>query len=136
MHATSWPACMAHYRRRSTSSRKSTKQLNLKVILELPTSTPSAALFMETEAGICPATERIQYLTSMLYQNMMKRSGSIAATIVQAQQKSKTKNTMPDRMTAVIEYTKKTSEEIKEMQKSDWKKIVKKALDKKVKMKD
>ena len=51
MHATSWPACMAHYRRRSTSSRKSTKQLNLKVILELPTSTPSAALFMET--GIC-----------------------------------------------------------------------------------
>ena len=67
---------------------------------------------------------------------MMKRSGSIAATIVQAQQKSKTKDTMPDRMTAVIEYTKKTSEEIKEMQKSDWKKIVKKALDKKVKMKD
>ena len=39
---------------------------------------------------------------------------------------------MPDRMTAVIEYTKKTSEEIKEMQKSDWKKIVKKTLDKKV----
>ena len=68
----------------------------------------------------------------MLYQNMMKRSGSIAATIVQAQHKSKTKDTMPDRMTAVIDYTKKTSEEIKEMQKSDWKKIVKKALDKKV----
>ena len=123
MHATSWPACMAHYRRRSTSSRKSTKQLNLKVILELPTSTPSAALFMETEAGICPATERIQYLTSMLYQNMMKRSGSTAATIVQAQQKSKTTSTMSDRMTAVIEYIKKTSKEIKEMQQSDLKKI-------------
>ena len=29
----------------------------LKVILELPTSTPSAALFMET--GICPATKRM-----------------------------------------------------------------------------
>ena len=43
---------------------------------------------------------------------------------------------IPDRITAIIEYTKKTSEEIKEMQKSDWKKIVKKALDKKVKMKD
>ena len=50
-----------------------------------------------------------------------------------SRQKSKQeKDTMPDRMTAVIEYTKKISEEIKEMQKSDWKKIVKKALDKKV----
>ena len=95
----------------------------LKLILELPTSTPSAALFMETEAGICPATERIQYLTSLLYQNMMKRSGSTAATIVQAQQKSKTTSTMSDRMTAVIEYIKKTSKEIKEMQQSDLKKI-------------
>ena len=54
---------------------------------------------------------------------MMKRSGSIAATIVQAQQKSKTTSTMSDRMTAVIEYIKKTSKEIKEMQQSDLKKI-------------
>ena len=54
---------------------------------------------------------------------MMKRSGSTAATIVQAQQKSKTTSTMSDRMTAVIEYIKKTSKEIKEMQQSDLKKI-------------
>ena len=68
----------------------------------------------------------------MLYQNMMKRTTGISAKIVQAQQRNKTKDTMPDRMTAIIEYTEKTSEEIKEMQKSDWKKMVKKALDKKV----
>ena len=42
---------------------------SLKRILELPESTPSAALFLET--GIWPATERILYLTGMLYQNMI-----------------------------------------------------------------
>ena len=61
----------------------------LKMLLELPASTPTAALYLET--GIWPVTERIEYLTSMLYQNMSKRK-EIAPLITQHQQMSSTKN--------------------------------------------
>ena len=59
------------------------------MILELPESTPTAALFLET--GIWPVTERVEYLTSMLYQNMTKRK-EVAPLVVQHQEVSPTKN--------------------------------------------
>ena len=55
----------------------------LKEILELPTSTPSAALFMETRDMSSHRAHTVPHKHAMM------KSGSIAATIVQAQQKSK-----------------------------------------------
>ena len=103
---------------------------SLKRILELPESTPSAALFLET--GIWPATERILYLTGMLYQNMIKRSDAIAPKIVKYQEEVHMENSIPHRMEEVLDYIGKSKEDIKRMQKSDWKKVLKKAMTKKI----
>ena len=45
----------------------------LKKICELPITTPTAALFMET--GVWPVTETIDYLTAMLYHEMITSKG-------------------------------------------------------------
>ena len=74
----------------------------MKRILELPESTPSAALFLET--GIWPATERILYLTGMLYQNMIKRSDAIAPKILKYQEEVHMENSIPHRMEEVLDY--------------------------------
>ena len=44
---------------------------SLKKILELPVTTPSTGLLMET--GICPAKERIEYSTLMLIHQQQQR---------------------------------------------------------------
>ena len=101
----------------------------LKMLLELPSSTPTAALYLET--GIWPVTERIEYLTSMLYQNMSKRN-EIAPLVIQHQQISPTKNSIPERMKQIVKCTTKRLEDIKGMHKSDWKKVIKRGLRKKI----
>ena len=103
----------------------------IKRVCEMPTSTPTAALIMEL--GIWPATEAIQYLSAMLYHELIRSDEQrIASSIVKEQSEKIMKKSLPNRVKAMMKDIGCKFEDINNMKKSAWKKMVKTAMIKKI----
>ena len=103
----------------------------LKKICEVPVSTPSAGLYMEL--GIWPATEWIQYLSAMLYHELMKGDDNrVSSKIVKEQSKKDMKCSLPQRVKSIMKYVNYDMEDIHNLKKSTWKRMVKRAMKEKI----
>ena len=72
----------------------------LKQLLEVPISTSTAGLLMET--GIWPAKEYLQYITMMLYHSIINSEGErIAKNIVKEQCKYNLQQTFHSRINSI-----------------------------------
>ena len=104
----------------------------LKRICDLPVSTPGAALYMEL--GVWPTTETIEYLSAMLYHELIRSDDQrVAARIILEQSKIDMKYSLPKRVTGIMNFIDGCKfEDIKNLKKSTWKRMVKKAMVKKI----
>ena len=99
----------------------------LKRLCGLPASTPTAALIMEL--GIWPATEAIQYLSAMLYHELITSDNQrVASSIIKEQSMKVMKNSLPNRVQEMMKDIGCKFEDIKNLKKSTWKKKVKDAM--------
>ena len=93
----------------------------IKRVCGMPTSTPTAALIMEV--GIWPATEKIQYLSAMLYHELIRSDEQrIASSIVKEQCEKIMIKSLPNRVKAMMKDIGCKFEDINNMKKSAWKK--------------
>ena len=96
----------------------------LKMILGLPPSTPTAALYMEL--GVWPVRERLEYLTFMLYQDLARRNEGVASSIVQSDEMKEFPNFIVERAKRTMISLGKTSIDPRSKDKQEWAKIVEK----------
>ena len=102
----------------------------LKLIMELPQSTPTAALYNDT--GIWPVKEHIQYLTAMLYYGMMKKENRVATRILKMQERKIVKDSVTERLSKMLTSIGKSIEDAKKEEKSVWKRTIKKSLSREI----
>ena len=102
----------------------------LKMILGLPSSTPTAALYMEL--GVWPVRERLEYLTFMLYQDLARRKEGVASSIVQSDEMKQFPNFIVERAKRTMIGLGKTSFDPRSKDKQEWAKILRKGLLKRI----
>ena len=102
----------------------------LKKILELPPSTPTAAMYMEL--GIWPVRERLEYLTCMLYQDLARRKKGVAAQLIQCTEMELVPNFIVQRAKNVITSINEVQTDPRSKNKQEWSKVLKKGLTKKI----
>ena len=98
---------------------------HLKRILNLPVSTSTAGVFMET--GIWPRTERIEYMSLMYYHNLKNSEGRPASEMLTHNQLSQ-QNSLMTRVQRLATMFGIPLETAKGTKKSAWKKNVKEKL--------
>ena len=98
----------------------------LKKILEIPVSTPTDGILMET--GVWPLKERLQYLSMMYFHNLVNSKNRIASLIVAFGKK----DSLIDRVKETCEVLQINIESVSSMSKSKWKKLVKEKLQAKI----
>ena len=98
----------------------------LKKILEIPVSTPTDSILMET--GVWPLKERLQYLSMMYFHNLVNSKNRIASLIVAFGKK----DSLIDRVKETCKVLQINIESVSSMSKSKWKKLVKEKLQAKI----